>query len=113
LIRQYADVGPRAGEQIREHHAVQNAEGMVRDRDDRSVARNLFEIGFPHVDMNLKIVQQPPHEALFRARARIQIFEAIDLQEMIDSVRQRPRQAVGRKCFECHSSAYGRRLTVR
>lgn len=105
LIGQYADVGASPRQQVRKHDTVQNAEWMVRNRDYRTALWNLFEIGGSHVHLNLKIFEEPPHKTLLRARPRVQIFETIDLQEMIDSARQLPWQTVGGKCFECHSSA--------
>ena len=62
------------------------------------LAWNLSQIGGLNVDPNLKSSRAAAQNPL-RACAGIQFFKAVDLQESLTALRQRPRKTVGRKHF--------------
>lgn len=104
LVGEDANVGASAHEEIGEHDAVEDAEGVVGNGDDGAGGRDLFEIGGRDVYLDLKIVEEGSGEAMPGAGTRVEFFKPVDFQEIVDRMGQRDWQTVGRKSFECHSS---------
>ncbi len=93
LISKDADIRPDAGEQIRQHDAVENAGWVIGHGNDRAGEWNFAQGRRRNGDLNIELVKQIAHEMLAPG-ALVEFFQLIDAQEPVHGQCERTRQAV-------------------